>query len=72
MLFEAIVRVMDQVYEGAVIYGIHSESFLGAGAVKKTVGLTWPAPDVEETERLIQKLMENESDGDCARTSGSI
>ena len=44
----------------------------GARGGEKTVGLTWPAPDVEETERLIQKLMENESDGDCARTSGSI
>lgn len=53
--FEAIVRVMDQVYEGAVIYGIHSEGPFWARGGEKTVGLTWPAPDVEETERLIQK-----------------
>ena len=53
--FEAIARVMDQEYEGAVIYGIHSEGPFWARGGEKTVGQTWPAPDVAETERLIEK-----------------
>lgn len=53
--FEAIAEVMDQEYEGAVIHGIHSEGPFWARGGEKTVGLTWPAPDVAETERLIKK-----------------
>lgn len=53
--FEAISNVMDQDYEGAVLYGIHSEGPFWARGGEKTIGLTWPAPDVVETERLIEK-----------------
>lgn len=53
--FEAIARVMDEDYEGARIYGIHSEGPFWARGGEKTVGMTWPLPDVEETERLVDK-----------------
>lgn len=51
--FEAIAQVMDEEYEGAVIYGIHSEGPFWARGGENTVGETWPAPDVEETKRLV-------------------
>lgn len=53
--FEAIASVMDQDYEGAVIYGIHSEGPFWARGGENTVGASWPSPNVEETERLIEK-----------------
>jgi N-acetylglucosamine-6-phosphate deacetylase len=53
--FEAIVRVMDQEYTGAKIYGIHSEGPFWARGGENTVGATWPLPDVEETKRLVEK-----------------
>lgn len=52
--FAAIARVMDQDYEGARIYGIHSEGPFWARGGENTVGLTWPKPDVEETKRLVE------------------
>lgn len=53
--FEAIARVMDQDYEGAKIYGIHSEGPFWARGGENTVGMSWPLPDVAETERLTKK-----------------
>lgn len=53
--FEAVVRVMDQEYEGARIYGIHSEGPFWARGGENTVGETWPRPSVEETKRLVEK-----------------
>lgn len=53
--FEAIARVMDQDYEGAKIYGIHSEGPFWARGGENTVGMSWPLPDVEETKRLTAK-----------------
>lgn len=53
--FEAIARVMDTEYEGARIYGIHSEGPFWARGGENTKGESWPAPSVEETERLVKK-----------------
>lgn len=53
--FEAIARVMDQEYEGAKIYGIHSEGPFWARGGENTVGEQWPLPSVEETRRLVEK-----------------
>ena len=53
--FEAIARVMDQDYEGAAIYGIHSEGPFWARGGENTVGMSWPLPDVEETKRLTAR-----------------
>lgn len=53
--FEAIVRVMEQEYEGAKIYGIHSEGPFWARGGENTVGEQWPTPSVEETRRLVEK-----------------
>ena len=51
--FEAIAQVMDEEYDGARIYGIHSEGPFWARGGEKTVGLSWPSPNVEETKRLV-------------------
>jgi len=53
--FEAIADVMDEEYEGARIYGIHSEGPFWARGGENTVGETWPQPNVEETRRLVEK-----------------
>lgn len=53
--FESIAKVMDQEYEEAMLYGIYSEGPFWARGGENTIGLTWPLPNVEETERLIEK-----------------
>ena len=52
--FEAIASVMDQEYEGARVLGIHSEGPFWARGGENTVGESWPAPSVKETERLVK------------------
>lgn len=52
--FEAIAAVMDEEYQGARILGIHSEGPFWARGGENTVGESWPAPDVEETKRLVE------------------
>ena len=51
---EAIASVMDQEYEGARVLGIHSEGPFWARGGENTVGESWPAPSVKETERLVK------------------
>lgn len=51
--FEAIADFMDTDYVGARIHGIHSEGPYWARGGENTVGITWPDPDVKETQRLI-------------------
>lgn len=53
--FEAIADTMAQSYVGANIYGMHSEGPFWARGGEKTIGLTWPLPDLEETKRLVEK-----------------
>ena len=38
-----------------MLYGIYSEGPFWARGGENTIGLTWPLPNVEETERLIEK-----------------
>ena len=52
--FEAIASVMDQEYEGARVLGIHSEGPFWARGGENTVGESWPARSVKETERLVK------------------
>ena len=52
--FEAIASVMDQEYEGGRVLGTHSEGPFWARGGENTVGESWPAPSVKETERLVK------------------
>lgn len=52
--FVAIHEVMRNSYEGSRIYGIHSEGPFWARGGENTIGMTWPTPSIEETERLVK------------------
>jgi len=51
--FEAIANVMDEDYVGAKMPGIHSEGPFWARGGENSVNENYPAPDVDETKRLI-------------------
>lgn len=53
--FKAIAQAMDTAYEGATIYGMHSEGPFWARGGENTIGENYPLPDLDEAKRLVKK-----------------
>ena len=52
--FKATAETIDTNYTGAKIFGIHSEGPFWARGGENTVGMTWPSPSIELTDKLVK------------------